>query len=112
MGNMAYLMREDNRTLFNLGKTHDGIYMAFPHAAVFRADRIENLAGIMCEAWNASDWPKAPSSDDEDRAWFKELATRVLVWAGSSMVACIGEDVADDLLEAGYRVTGSRYSDE
>jgi hypothetical protein len=111
-----YLVRDDNRTLYELGKARSGLHAPFEKLADRRTGTFvlsdpEILAEMLLDGilehgcWAPGDY----------RPLAAQLAERTIRWSGGRAVRLDGEDGVDDLKyrpRDRYIVTDSRYSGE
>lgn len=125
MGVEMFLVRVDNKTLFELGKTRTGFDYAFTKYRISSKnfDIIRNskhiefglllpdqtvlVENLVQAATYAGDW--ADSSDDFVE-FAQKLAKRLTDWADSKKVFLVLENEGDELrLDHGFKITADRY---
>lgn len=119
MGVCYFMVREDNRTVFELGK---GTWNRFPpegHAVPLPAKDADlvNLIGLALPFWTE---PLTPTEIAERRAYWSEIAVMLRAFAGNAPVFqtsdCGGAfvdraiDALHDTGSSGYTEVGTRYS--
>lgn len=114
MGIEYYLVRDDDRTLYALGKG-TGSWGSFmgrrdweegPGSPMTIVDA-GALASLMHEAAQVDEWDLDVATLD----YFIDVATDVVRWSGGMPVRFVDEhnDPVDRMEDGGWRITGSRY---
>lgn len=119
MGQEFFLAREDNRTLFELGKNTDGWreWLGRGNAIVVVDGFEETLAGLL--ALDIASWSHAPGCgcsipDDGDASYAALIAHRIVTWAGGQPFRFASEDECErerwGERGAPWPIAGTRYS--
>ena len=103
MGTEFYLMRRDNRTLFELGKGL--INEAFEHLEHSPAP-LDHAAVPLAIVQALRNYDHKDISDEDDYAAF--VAEQVCAWAGEAIIGFCSEHKIDDKWDR-WQVAGSRY---
>src|ERR1700674_3636184 len=112
MGYCYYLRRDDNRTLFDLGKILGGDWGEFlgdGHPFTIEPDRVDDLAAALFVAmadWNLGSFPGGAEG------YARQIARSISVWSDGKPFRLVGEDGYDDWDLDDYEsaVTGTRHT--
>ena len=117
MGYEMYIVRDDNRTLYELGKTRAGLHVPLQEFQDRRTgtfvltDREVLMEFLLDGILEHGSWEQP----FDYRPLARELAHRMIHWGGGQPVRVVGEDEVTQLHirdEDRYLVTDSRYSSE
>lgn len=118
MGYEYHLVRHDNQTLYELGKTRGGLHMVFLELRTLRTDELvlplgseAELAGLLLEAILENHWEQPADYE----TFVRQLAPRIVRWGGEQPLKCLGEserEFTHACYRQRYTTTDSRYEGE